>query len=45
MKVSFEIPDYTTQVDAVGTLNILESIRGLGLTPILSGSSSELFGN
>ena len=26
VKVSFEIPDYTTQVDALGTLRILESI-------------------
>ena len=46
VKVSFEIPDYTTQVDAVGTLNILESIRGLGLnTRFYQASSSELFGN
>ena len=29
VKVSFEIPDYTAQVDALGTLRILEAIRSI----------------
>jgi len=47
VKVSFEIPEYTGQVDALGTLRILESVRLLGLehkTKILQLSTSELFG-
>jgi len=32
VKVSFELPSYTGQVDALGTLNILESIRISGLS-------------
>ena len=31
VKVSFEIPEYTANVDAVGTLRVLESIRLLGM--------------
>ena len=31
VKVSFELPLYTAQVDAIGTINILESIRTLGI--------------
>ena len=44
---SFAIPDYTTQVNALGTLRILESIRVLGLkkTKFYQASTSELFGN
>jgi GDPmannose 4,6-dehydratase len=44
---SFLTPDYTTQVNALGTLRILESIRVLGLkskTKFYQASSSELFG-
>ena len=45
--VSFEIPEYTTDVDAIGTLRLLEAIRILGLekkTRFYQASSSELFG-
>jgi GDPmannose 4,6-dehydratase len=45
--VSFESPEYTTDVDAMGTLRILEAIRILGLekkTRFYQASSSELFG-
>lgn len=44
---SFVIPDYTAQVNALGTLRILESIRVLGLkkTKFYQASTSELFGN
>lgn len=45
--VSFEIPYYTAQVDALGTLNILEAIRSLGLvnkTKFYQASTSELYG-
>lgn len=47
VKVSFEIPEYTAQVDALGTLRVLEAVRILGLekqTRIYQASTSELFG-
>jgi len=47
VKVSFEIPEYTAQTDALGTLRILEAVRLLGLTEqtrIYQASTSELFG-
>lgn len=45
VKVSFELPEYTGQVDALGTLRILEAVRLLGLnTRIYQASTSELFG-
>ena len=47
VKVSFEIPEYVADVDAVGTLRILEAVRILGLenkTRIYQASTSELFG-
>lgn len=47
VKVSFELPYYTGQVDALGTLNILEAIRLLGMekkTKFYQASTSELFG-
>lgn len=47
VKVSFEIPEYTGQVDALGTLRILEAVRLLGMenkTRIYQASTSELFG-
>jgi len=47
VKVSFEIPEYTGQVDAIGTLRILEAVRLLGMeknTRIYQASTSELFG-
>lgn len=45
--VSFELPEYTADVDALGTLRLLEAIRILGLekkTRFYQASSSELFG-
>lgn len=45
--VSFEMPEYTAQADAVGVFNILEAIRLLGLThktKFYQASSSEMFG-
>lgn len=46
VKVSFEIPDYTTQVDALGTLRFLDSIREVGLRQVkfYQASTSELYG-
>ena len=47
VKVSFEIPLYTADVDAMGTLRIIESVRTLGLdkkTKIYQASTSELYG-
>ncbi len=46
--VSFKAPEYTSDVDAFGTLRLLESIRLLGLqdkTRFYQASTSELFGN
>jgi len=45
--VSFEQPEYTANVDALGTLRILEAVRLLGLTKktkIYQASTSELYG-
>jgi len=45
--VSFEEPEYTAEVDALGTLRILEAVRLLGLTDktkIYQASTSELYG-
>jgi GDPmannose 4,6-dehydratase len=43
--VSFEVPEYTAEVDAVGTIRILDAIRDLGLKPrFYQASTSELFG-
>ena len=47
VKVSFEIPEYTGQVDGLGTLRILEAVRLLGMeknTRIYQASTSELYG-
>ena len=47
VKVSFEIPEYTANVDALGTLRILESIRLLGMEDQIKfyqASTSELYG-
>lgn len=47
VKVSFESPEYTADVDAIGTLRILEAIRLLGFekkTRMYQASTSELFG-
>lgn len=48
VKVSFDTPEYTANVDALGTLRILEAVRLLGLTRqtrIYQASTSELFGD
>ena len=45
--VSFEAPEYTANVDALGTLRILEAVRICGLankTRIYQASTSELYG-
>jgi GDPmannose 4,6-dehydratase len=47
VKVSFEVPDYTAQVDALGTLRFLDAIRETGLgkqAKFYQASTSELFG-
>ena len=47
VQVSFETPEYTANVDAIGTLRILEAIRILGLekkTRFYQASTSELYG-
>ena len=46
VKVSFELPDYTGQVDALGTLRFLDAIREVGLKKVklYQASTSELFG-
>jgi GDPmannose 4,6-dehydratase len=43
--VSFEVPEYTANVDAIGTLRFLEAIRSSGLnTKFYQASTSELYG-
>lgn len=47
VKVSFEMPEYTADVDAVGTLRVLEAVRLLGIEDrvhIYQASTSELYG-
>lgn len=47
VKVSFDIPEYTAETDAVGTLRLLEAVRILDMvdkTRIYQASTSELFG-
>ncbi|XP_041981563.1 GDP-mannose 4,6 dehydratase [Aricia agestis] len=47
VKVSFELSEYTAQVDALGTLRLLEAVRAAGLekqTKIYQASTSELYG-
>ncbi len=47
VQVSFELPEYTADVDGVGTLRLLEAIRILGLkdkTRFYQASTSELYG-
>ncbi len=45
VKVSFEIPDYTAQVDALGTLRFLDAIRETNInTKFYQASTSELYG-
>lgn len=47
VKVSFDVPEYTAEADALGTLRLLEAVRMLGLetkTRVYQASTSELFG-
>jgi len=45
VKVSFEVPDYTAQVDALGTLRFIDAIKEMNLkTKFYQASTSELFG-
>jgi GDPmannose 4,6-dehydratase len=47
VKVSFEMPEYTGQVDGIGTLKLLDAIRSTGLiekTRFYQASTSELYG-
>jgi GDPmannose 4,6-dehydratase len=47
VKVSFEMPEYTADVDGVGTLRVLEAVRLLGMEEkvrIYQASTSELYG-
>lgn len=48
VKVSFDVPKYTAEVDGIGTLNVLESVLQMGLAPrvrIYQASTSELYGS
>ena len=45
VKVSFEVPEYTADVDAIGTLRFLDAIKDTGLkTRFYQASTSELYG-
>jgi GDPmannose 4,6-dehydratase len=47
VKVSFDVPEYTAEADAIGTLRMLEAVRILGLEKkpkIYQASTSELYG-
>jgi GDPmannose 4,6-dehydratase len=47
VKVSFDVPEYTAEADAIGTLRLLEAVRILGLEKkckLYQASTSELFG-
>ena len=45
VKVSFEVPEYTADVDGIGTLRLLDAIKDIGLKPrFYQASTSELFG-
>lgn len=43
--VSFEVPEYTGEVDAIGTIRLLDAIKDIGIRPrFYQASTSELFG-
>lgn len=45
VRVSFDVPEYTSDITALGVVRLLESIRELGLSPrFYQASSSEMFG-
>ena len=46
VQISFDVPEYSGDIDALGTLRILEAVRILGLTPkckIYQASTSDLY--
>ena len=45
VRLSFDIPEYTADVDAIGTLRLLEAVKECGKPKFYMASSSELFGN
>jgi GDPmannose 4,6-dehydratase len=46
VKVSFDVPEYTAQVDALGTIRLLDAIKDAGIeTRFYQASTSEMFGN
>jgi GDPmannose 4,6-dehydratase len=44
VRLSFDIPEYTADVDAMGTLRLLEAVKETGASKFYMASSSELFG-
>jgi GDPmannose 4,6-dehydratase len=43
--ISFQLPEYTAEVDGIGTLRLLDAIKGTGIkTKFYQASTSELFG-
>jgi GDPmannose 4,6-dehydratase len=44
VRLSFDIPEYTTDVDALGTLRLIEALKDCGSPKFYMASSSELFG-
>jgi GDPmannose 4,6-dehydratase len=45
VKVSFEVPEYTAEVDAIGTLRFIDAIKDTGIsTKFYQASTSELYG-
>lgn len=46
VKISFDQPEYTMNVNAIGNLRVLEAVRSTGVkTKVYQSSSSEMFGN
>ncbi len=46
VRVSFDVPEYTAEVTALGTVRLLEAIREIGISPrFYQASSSELYGS
>jgi GDPmannose 4,6-dehydratase len=46
VRISFDVPDFTAQTNALGPLGILETVRALGARPkFYQASSSEMFGD
>ena len=44
VRTSFDIPEYTADVDALGALRLLEAVRAAGIEKFYQASSSELYG-